>query len=91
MFITPMMAAYRQIVAQGVREGTMVDVDPALLYYALVGAADHIFSRPIPCPLRLAWPRSMSASSRPMPPCCATCSCAGCAQPAPEHLKIQPF
>lgn len=43
MFITPMMAAYRQIVAQGVREGTMVDVDPALLYYALVGAADHIF------------------------------------------------
>ena len=43
MFIEPMMEAYRAILAQGVREGSMRDVDPGLLYYALVGAADHLF------------------------------------------------
>jgi TetR/AcrR family transcriptional regulator len=43
IFIEPMIAVYRDIVAQGVREGTLKDVDPGLLYYALVGAADHIF------------------------------------------------
>lgn len=43
IFIEPMMDAYRAIVAQGVVEGTLIDVDPGLLYYSLVGAADHIF------------------------------------------------
>ncbi|OJV34766.1 MAG: hypothetical protein BGO24_01415 [Sphingomonas sp. 67-36] len=42
-FIRPMMEAYRSIIAQGVAEGTLQDVDPGLLYYALVGAADHMF------------------------------------------------
>jgi len=43
IFIEPMIDAYRDIVAQGVREGVLKDVDPGLLYYCLVGAADHIF------------------------------------------------
>ena len=43
IFIEPMIEVYRDIVAQGVREGTLRDVDPGLLYYCLVGAADHIF------------------------------------------------
>lgn len=43
IFIEPMIAVYRDIVAQGVREGVLKDVDPGLLYYCLVGAADHIF------------------------------------------------
>ncbi len=43
IFIEPMIDVYRVIVAQGVREGTLKDVDPGLLYYCLVGAADHIF------------------------------------------------
>jgi len=43
IFIEPMIEVYRDIVAQGVREGALRDVDPGLLYYCLVGAADHIF------------------------------------------------
>ena len=43
LFIAPMTEAYRAIVAQGVAEGSLRDVDPGLLYYCLVGAADHIF------------------------------------------------
>lgn len=43
IFIVPMIEVYRDIVAQGVREGALRDVDPGLLYYCLVGAADHIF------------------------------------------------
>ncbi|ALH81663.1 TetR family transcriptional regulator [Sphingopyxis macrogoltabida] len=43
IFIEPMIEVYRDIVAQGVREGVLKDVDPGLLYYCLVGAADHIF------------------------------------------------
>jgi TetR/AcrR family transcriptional regulator len=43
IFIEPMIDVYRDIVAQGVREGVLKDVDPGLLYYCLVGAADHIF------------------------------------------------
>ena len=43
IFIEPMIEVYRDIVAQGVREGSLKDVDPGLLYYCLVGAADHIF------------------------------------------------
>jgi len=53
MFITPMMAAYRQILAQGAAEGTMIAVDPALFYYALVGAADHIFYASYSVPVTL--------------------------------------
>lgn len=43
IFIEPMIDVYRDIVTQGVREGVLKDVDPGLLYYCLVGAADHIF------------------------------------------------
>jgi TetR/AcrR family transcriptional regulator len=43
IFIEPMIDVYRDIVAQGVSEGVLKDVDPGLLYYCLVGAADHIF------------------------------------------------
>lgn len=43
IFIEPMIDVYRDIVAQGVREGVLKEVDPGLLYYCLVGAADHIF------------------------------------------------
>lgn len=43
IFIEPMIDVYRDMVAQGVREGVLKDVDPGLLYYCLVGAADHIF------------------------------------------------
>lgn len=43
IFIEPMIDAYRMIVRQGVEEGVLRDVDPGLLYYCLVGAADHIF------------------------------------------------
>ncbi|MFC3174069.1 TetR family transcriptional regulator [Novosphingobium bradum] len=43
VFIQPMIAAYRAIVEQGVREGSLRPINPGLLYYAIVGAADHIF------------------------------------------------
>lgn len=43
IFVEPMIDVYRDIVAQGIRESTLRDVDPGLLYYCLVGAADHIF------------------------------------------------
>lgn len=43
IFIEPMIEVYRDMVAQGVHEGVLKDVDPGLLYYCLVGAADHIF------------------------------------------------
>lgn len=43
IFIKPMIGAYRAIVAQGVEQGVLEDVDPGLLYYCLVGAADHMF------------------------------------------------
>lgn len=43
VFTEPMIRAYTAIIEQGVREGTMQNVDPALLYYALVGSAEHIF------------------------------------------------
>lgn len=43
MFINPIMDAYRSIIRQGVEEGSIADIDPGMLYYALVGSADHIF------------------------------------------------
>ena len=43
IFIKPMTNAYRAMVAEGVEQGVIRDVDPGLLYYCLVGAADHIF------------------------------------------------
>lgn len=42
-FVEPMIRAYKSIVDQGVREGVIREIDPGLLYYSLVGAADHIF------------------------------------------------
>lgn len=43
IFITPMIAAYRQILAQGAAEHSLKPMDPVLLYYGLVGACEHIF------------------------------------------------
>jgi AcrR family transcriptional regulator len=43
LFVEPMIAAYRAIVAQGMEEGTFGKVDPGLLYYSVVGACEHIF------------------------------------------------
>ena len=43
LYTQPMIAVYRAIVEQGVREGVMQPVNPGLLYYCLAGAADHIF------------------------------------------------
>lgn len=43
IFVEPMVAAYRTIVAQGVAEGLFQPVDPGLLYYSVVGACEHIF------------------------------------------------
>ena len=43
MFVEPMLAAYKAIVDQGVAEGSLRPTDPALLYFSLVGACDHIF------------------------------------------------
>ena len=44
IYVEPMIKAYREIVAQGVKEGTFRAVDPALLYYSLVGSCDYLFS-----------------------------------------------
>jgi TetR/AcrR family transcriptional regulator len=44
IYISPMLEAYRKIVAQGVEEGRFRPVDAALLYCSLVGACDYIFS-----------------------------------------------
>ena len=43
IFVEPMVAAYRSIVAQGVADGLFRPVDPGLLYYSVVGACEHIF------------------------------------------------
>lgn len=43
IFIEPMLAAYETIIEQGVADGTFRRVEPALLYYSLVGACDHLF------------------------------------------------
>jgi TetR/AcrR family transcriptional regulator len=43
VYVHPMVEAYRAIIDQGVKEGQMSPVDPALFYYTLVGACDHIF------------------------------------------------
>ncbi|NWK96255.1 hypothetical protein DM806_11390 [Sphingobium lactosutens] len=43
LFIHPMMNAYRSIIRQGVAEGSMAEIEPGMLYYALVGSADHPF------------------------------------------------
>lgn len=53
IFVSPMIEAYRSIVAQGQREGTIGNVDAGLLYYALVGAADHIFHASYSVPVLL--------------------------------------
>lgn len=43
IFVEPMIAAYRAIVAQGVADGTFRALDPGMLYYSVVGACEHIF------------------------------------------------
>lgn len=43
MFVEPMVAAYRSIVAQGVADGAFKDLDSGMLYYSVVGACEHIF------------------------------------------------
>lgn len=43
IFVEPMIAAYRAIVAQGVTDGTFRPLDPGMLYYSVVGACEHIF------------------------------------------------
>lgn len=44
VYVEPMIKAYREIVAQGVKEGTFRAVDPAFLYYSLAGSCDYLFS-----------------------------------------------
>ena len=43
IFVEPMVAAYRSVVAQGVADGALRDLDPGMLYYSVVGACEHIF------------------------------------------------
>jgi hypothetical protein len=43
IFVEPMIAAYRAIVAQGVGDGAFRPLDPGMLYYSVVGACEHIF------------------------------------------------
>jgi hypothetical protein len=43
IFVEPMVAAYRAMVAQGVAEGAFRPMDPGMLYYSVVGACEHIF------------------------------------------------
>lgn len=43
IFVLPMVAAYDAIISQGVREGRFRRVDPAFLYFSLVGSCDIIF------------------------------------------------
>lgn len=43
IFIDPMVSAYQAIIDQGVMEGSLVQTDPRLLYFSLVGACEHIF------------------------------------------------
>ncbi|MES2095660.1 MAG: hypothetical protein V4459_02770 [Pseudomonadota bacterium] len=44
IFVEPMFAAYRAIVAQGLEEGEFRSVDPGMLYYSVVGACENIFN-----------------------------------------------
>jgi TetR/AcrR family transcriptional regulator len=53
IFVEPMLAAYRAIVAQGVAEGTLRPVDPAFLYYSLAGSCDHLFHAATSAPVAL--------------------------------------
>lgn len=43
IFVKPMVSAYGQIVRQGIEEGVFRSVEPAFLYYNVVGACDHFF------------------------------------------------
>lgn len=43
IFVEPMVAAYRAMVAQGVAEGAFRPIDPGMLYYSVVGACEHVF------------------------------------------------
>lgn len=43
-FTSPMAAAQRAILEQGLAEGTFRPVDPMLFYFALIGACDHLFN-----------------------------------------------
>lgn len=43
VYVAPMLRYYASIIEAGVAAGSMRPIDPAFLYYSLVGAADHIF------------------------------------------------
>jgi AcrR family transcriptional regulator len=44
IYVQPMLESYRQLVEQGVAEGSFRPVDPGFLYYSLVGSCDYLFS-----------------------------------------------
>ena len=56
IFVEPMLVAYRSIIDQGVAEGSFRPIDPALLYYSLVGSCDHIFHAAYSVPSTLGAP-----------------------------------
>ena len=53
VFVEPIIAAYRSIVDQGVREGTFRPLNPGLLYYSVIGACEHIFYAGYSLPMTL--------------------------------------
>ena len=56
VFIKPMMEAYRSIIDQGVQENSFRPVDPAMVYYSLVGSCEHIFFASYSVPSTLSTP-----------------------------------
>jgi TetR/AcrR family transcriptional regulator len=42
IFVKPIHAAYKAILAQGIREGVFRSIDPGLLYFSLIGTCDHM-------------------------------------------------
>jgi AcrR family transcriptional regulator len=44
-YVRRVVEFYRQLIAQGVSEGTMRDIDPMHLYFVLLGTGDHLVAR----------------------------------------------
>lgn len=61
LFIEPMLVAYRRIIDQGIKEGILDPVDPAMLYYSIVGACDHMFHASYSVPATLGATRITEA------------------------------
>ena len=57
IYVQPMVAAYQQIVEQGVEEGIFHWVDSRMLYYSLVGACEHLFHGAYSVPDTLGVPK----------------------------------